>query len=325
MKISRVIKQNYWIQLVNHRLNIHIPHPQEDIFVFSTARSGSTWLMELLASQPGFKHCNEPFNLRDPWVAGKIGKLGIRDWNDLYDESKLDQIKDYLSRFQTGRYLFKNPPFYRNHYRIITSRILFKIIHALEDRVNWLMDNFNANVILQFRHPIPASLSRHTFPKIDVYINGIPQRFFTAEQLKEAKQISDKGSKLEKGVLNWSMQNYILHSQTRSSVMRVTYEQMVIDPDPIIQKIVADLILPDPKRMLDQLLKPSGSSGMSDQKTIQFLENRTNASKNRWLIEKWKSKVTDTEEKKLMDIVGLFNIDIYQYGKYMPTEPYLIK
>jgi hypothetical protein len=77
--------------------------------------------------------------------------------------------------------------------------------------------------------------------------------------------------------------------------------------------------------MLKQLLKPSGSTGMSDQTTIRFLEKRTDASKNNWLIEKWKSKVTDSEEKKLMEIVGLFNMDMYTYGSFLPKERFLVK
>lgn len=69
-------------------------HPP--VFVFSTPRSGSTWLAELFLSQPGFKFCNEPFDLRDPYVRGA---LGMREWHELYDPANRPRIQAYLQDF----------------------------------------------------------------------------------------------------------------------------------------------------------------------------------------------------------------------------------
>jgi len=40
--------------------NIHIQGDLPNIFIFSTARSGSTWVMEMLATQRGMKFIDEP-------------------------------------------------------------------------------------------------------------------------------------------------------------------------------------------------------------------------------------------------------------------------
>ena len=46
--------------------NYHKPNDSPNIFIFSSPRSGSEWLMNIIASQPGIKHCSEIFNLRRP-------------------------------------------------------------------------------------------------------------------------------------------------------------------------------------------------------------------------------------------------------------------
>jgi hypothetical protein len=65
--------------------NRHRPDGRPNVLIFTAPRSGLTWLMELIASQPGFKHCNEPLDLRHPDV---VRGLGIREWNDLYSRSR---------------------------------------------------------------------------------------------------------------------------------------------------------------------------------------------------------------------------------------------
>ena len=48
---------------INKICNIHIQGDLPNIFVFSTARSGSTWLMEVISSEKGIKIIGEPLFL----------------------------------------------------------------------------------------------------------------------------------------------------------------------------------------------------------------------------------------------------------------------
>ncbi len=50
----------------------HRPGALPNVFIFTTPRSGSTWLMELIWSQPGFRCVNEPLDIRDPLVARSL-------------------------------------------------------------------------------------------------------------------------------------------------------------------------------------------------------------------------------------------------------------
>lgn len=53
------------------RLNAHRPDQAPDVVIVSTPRSGSTWLMEVLATEPGMKPIDEPFR------ASKLRRAGI--------------------------------------------------------------------------------------------------------------------------------------------------------------------------------------------------------------------------------------------------------
>ncbi len=53
--------------------SVYRPSGLPHVFLFTMPRSGSTWLMELIWSQPGFKAVNEPLDLRNPVVRMHLG------------------------------------------------------------------------------------------------------------------------------------------------------------------------------------------------------------------------------------------------------------
>ena len=107
--------------------NYHRPSDNKNIFLFTMPRSGSTWLMELLSSQPSIKYCNEPLYLNNALVKKY---LKIENWEDLHDETKLEIIYSYFKKLNTGKLGFLNPNPFGDYYRPLTNRIVFKIIHG---------------------------------------------------------------------------------------------------------------------------------------------------------------------------------------------------
>ena len=68
-----------WMSLALRSVsNRHRPGTRPNVFVFTTPRSGSTWLMELIQTQPHFKQCSEPLNLRMPGIARRLGISALR-------------------------------------------------------------------------------------------------------------------------------------------------------------------------------------------------------------------------------------------------------
>ena len=62
------MKQSEPWAFVKRLANVHRQGEKPNIFLFSTARSGSTWVVEMLATQPGMKLIDEPLL---PSEAGK--------------------------------------------------------------------------------------------------------------------------------------------------------------------------------------------------------------------------------------------------------------
>jgi hypothetical protein len=307
-------------QLVKSIASIHRPDGSPNVFLFSTPRSGSTWLMELIWSQPGFKCCNEPLNLRKPLVRRY---LGISEWRELGNQTASTALHRYFQGFCEGRLRFMNPNPFRRYYRPVTRRIVFKIIHGGEDRLNWFRDTFNGRIVYLLRHPIPVSLSREAYPHLEAFLSSDYQRHFTDEQLRYARKVVASGTKLERGVLAWCLQNAIPLREATADWAIVSYEQMVREPQPVIAYLADKLALPKPARMLRQLSVPSSSKGKSDQATQAVLDN--NAASRAVLVEKWRNHVREADEYRAMEILPRFHLDAYRAGEVLPADSLWIK
>jgi hypothetical protein len=178
----------------------------------------------------------------------------------------------------------------------MTRRIVFKIIHGGEDRINWFRDTFNGRIVYLLRHPIPVSLSREVYPTLKAFCDSDYRRHFTDEQLQYARKIIDSGTKLERGVLAWCLQNAVPLRDVSTDWAVIAYEQLVLDPALVIEHIALKLSLPNPERMMNRLAIPSSSNWKSDEETRQVVEETERRS---WLVEKWRQKVDQVENAVL--------------------------
>jgi hypothetical protein len=298
--------------------SVHYPDNSPNIFIFSMPRSGSTWLMELIWSQPGFKPCNEPLNIRDLLVRQY---LGITSWEELYSQDATDKLAAYFQGWIDGRLRFKNPKPFARHYRFVTRRIVFKVIHGCEDRINWLKQNFNGRVVYLLRHPLAVSISREALPRLEAFVNSDYARHFRPEQLAYARDIILNGSHLDKGVLSWCFQNVVpLRDKTEDWVV-LTYEQAVLEPTMIVQYLTWRLNFPEPNRMAAQIKIPSGVSAKSDADTQALLQKSRNQNTQQALVEKWRLRVREAEGRKAMGILAIFGLDpYYTYDDNLPNK-----
>jgi len=295
--------------------NLHRPDGTANIFILSVPRSGSTWVMELIWSQPGFKTCDEPLDLRNPLVRRH---LGLTKWNDLYSSAATPRLEEYFRAFCDGTHHFLDPRPLRRFYRPLTRRIVFKLLHGGEDRANWLADRFNGRIVYLIRHPIPVSLSRQEYPRLETFVQSDYRRHFDEDQLDYARHLLAHGTKMERGVLSWCFQNAIPLKQRTEKWVVLSYEQMVVDPEETIDHLTRYLQLPRPELMMRQLTIPSAVKKKSDPETQRLLEEARGKERHR-LIEKWRKRITPTEEERLMSILEHFGIDVYESGNLFPT------
>jgi hypothetical protein len=295
--------------------NIHLPTSETNVFLISTPRSGSTWLMELIWSQPGFKCCDEPLNLRKPLIRQH---LGISEWQGLCQEDATQALHRYFEAILEGRTGFLNPNPLNRYYRPMTRRIVFKIIHGGEGQINWFRDTFNGRIVYLLRHPIPVSLSREVYPTLEGFCDSDYRRRFTDDQLQYARKIIDSGTKLERGILAWCLRNAVFLREVSQDWTVISYEQLVLDPQPVIAHLAVKLSLPKPERMMNRLAIPSSANRLSDRETQQVMERETG--RRSWLIEKWRQKIDQAEERRLMEILKRFHLDAYEFGRALPAD-----
>lgn len=303
--------------------SIHKPDGQPNVFIFTMPRSGSTWLMELVWSQPGFKCVNEPFDLRNPLVRKY---LKIDSWEALQESTSLPKVEQYIRGYCAGKIHATEPaPFLNKYYRPVTSRIVFKIIHAGEDRINWFRNTFDARIVFFIRHPIAVSLSHEAFPRLEAFVKSDYRRHFTAAQLDLATSLIKGGSKLQKGVLDWCLHNSVPLREIEPDWAVVTYEQLVLEPRPAIDYLAQKLALPDRARMMAHLTHASGVKYKSDAETKKLLETGHDGSARKRLVSKWKDKVSEGDEREAMSILEVFDIDVYRFGDLLPARRFWLE
>lgn len=316
----------YYIkQQIKHFTTSHKPSGQKNIFLFSTPRSGSTWLAELIATQPGFKIVNEPFNIRKQIVSEY---LGINTWEGINDLRNAQKVYDYLNMFVQGKdrdWRFKREVPFSQFWNAVTDRILFKILFAGEQNPDWFKENFNGEVLFLLRHPASVSLSRTSLPRLESFLQAPYSDQFLDYQISFANQLYRNGSIFQLAVLDWCLQNIPLIRQVKPDWAVISYEQTVMEPEIVINYLVHKFQFPKPDRMFEQIHKASGSTVKSNSESKIVLQDPSQIMhKRKWLVEKWQEHISQDQIKQAMEILECFELTFYNMKDTLPSLQYWI-
>ncbi len=297
--------------------SVHLPGGPP-VLVVTTPRSGSTWLMELIWAQPGFKAISEPLDLRREPVRRV---LGIRSFEALYAASSAPRVEAYLQGLAAGRLRFLDPSPRLRHWRPVTRRVVLKLLHGCEDRIPRLAELLGARVVLLLRHPIPVSLSRRELPRLRAFLESDYAAHFTAEELAFARRLAAHEDPLERGVLDWTLQNALPLRMCRPEWLVLSYEQLVLDPAPLLRRLAGHLALPRPERLERELPRPSLTTGKSEPGTAEVLRRESSPERQRYLVERWRERVSPEREAALLEIPARFGVEVYRAGSALPRPP----
>jgi len=307
-----------------HRLTrIHCQGELPNVAIFSSARSGSSWLMELIATQPRFKYVNEPLH-PDHLVACNIAQPPASlVWNLLLPhENRKKVLKSYIQSIEENRIHIGEPRFMSDCYRLLTNRIVFKILRA-KDLIGWFQDVFGWQVIFLIRHPLATNLSRKQFPRLDLFLNNeqFVSKFLTTEQFKFSRQIQSHGTQLQIGVLDWCLQNLpALKDLENHNWLLMHYEDLISQPITEINRLVNSLNLSHPELISQRLTKASGSTAQSDRSTRDAFNSLATKPSSNFLLTKWREKLTPSDEENAFQILDAFQIEMYCRGSNSPVR-----
>lgn len=301
--------------LVKSCANIHRRSARPDVFLFATPRSGSTWLMEIIASQPGFKFYDEPLNPRRENV--QYGGL-FPDFAALMPDAGQDQrIIAYLKALQAGRHGYMNPaPFRRNH-RVFTDRIVFKI-HEVEHLMDRAARECGGRLVYLLRHPIANSISRTVQPRLEHFLRSSYHSALlgAAAEAAEIRRLALTGSPLQRAVVSWCYENLETLRHPDPSRLVVTYEELVLNPVKACDLLMQRLDLDDREAMLASFERPAINIRMSHAETLAAMASADAGDKRVRLVTKWRMRIEPAQIADARAVLAAFGIDAYD-----PAEP----
>jgi hypothetical protein len=288
------------------------------IFLFSSARSGSTWLMEMIYSEIGLKYINEPLEKKN---IDFYNMLPIKHrWNYLSLNSEEQKVFiDYFTDSHKTK-VFGPRNIFSSDFNFFTNRRIFKIIRA-NSLIEWFDDNLEGQIIYLIRHPIAQSLSciaQNHHCEIYEYLQdkGFQNTYLNQNQVDLIRKIWEKGTEIEKFVTEWCLDNIVplRRISKHPNWIVLSYEKLVLEPIKNINLIQKRLNLTNCKKMYTKIKKPSKTTNSRNLSTVKDIKEGVGEK----IVSKWRRKVTLKEEKNLFAILGEFNIDVYQKGIDLP-------
>jgi hypothetical protein len=302
--------------------NVHRSGPKRDIFLFATPRGGSTWLMEIIASQPGIKFFDEPLSPRRPNVA----YCGLfPNYEALMPGTgDSERIVGFLRDLQSGRRGYMNATPFQRNFRFLTNRALFKI-HEIEHLIEQIEQRCNAHVVYLLRHPIATSISRHALPRLELFLRSefYDRLLGDSDRIAEIRQLASSGTSLQKALVSWCYENLVALSQPRDTWLLLSYEELVLNPERSCDLLLDRLQLTDRNAMLAAFERPAVNITMSHAQTIEAMSNPDAKHRRHRLATKWMNQVSARDMDDAAEVLSAFAIDAYDARRPLPETRFL--
>ena len=292
---------------------------EETILMTGSPRSGTSWLMEVLESIPGYTYIFEPLN---PIFFPEVSKIGLLDRPYVNIDKEWSELEKYLERAFTGRiystmspYNFKIIPII---HRLINKKLIVKSIR-LNRVLPWIANKFRlrSNILL-IRHPCSVIVSQLKTGFCGYHSHSLPYNdiFPTKKMiLKEAEKfdvidsgVLDKLKKIESReeilATSWCLDNIILLSSSKPyKWIIVFYEKLVKEKESetirILKEIGEEKLT---QSMIKGLKRPSMLTLESEKQVINDVQKQ---------LSKWKKTLSEKQIKDILNVVSLFNLDFY--------------
>jgi hypothetical protein len=266
--------------------------------VAGTARSGTTWLGDILAGANG-RILFEPFHPRKVAALAHLSYLPY-----LRPEEEDGRLEAYAQQVFTG--LVRHPWIDRE---VSQFHPTFRVIKEIRANLllKWLHGCFpETPQLLLIRHPCAVALSRRqlgwaTDSDIDSFLE---QRPLLDDYLGPYLNILDQAqTEIEKHAVIWCVNHLVPLRQFGPGELTVVfYEDLCLFPQRELARIEKVTRRPILNQALSSLAKPSATTLSSS--AIVTGEDR---------VTRWQNKLTTAEIRQILDTVAAFSMD-HLYG-----------
>jgi hypothetical protein len=289
------------IQEIGSRFYVN-PDPalRKSILVAGTARSGTTWLGDLIASQIPCRILFEPFN---PDLVPEY--RGFHYFQYIRPGSENPRFHSFTQRVFTGT--IRNRWIDHQNERIHSEYRLVKEIR-INLALRWLHDNFpDVPILFLIRHPCAVVVSRMelgwaTDSDIEPFLSqpDLVEDFLSPyiDVIRNAKTAEEKHAVI------WCVSNLIPLRQFECNELRIVYYEMLCtQPKDELPAIFRSIRQKYVERTFDAADKPSQTTRVNSD--IVTGKDRISA---------WKNKLKTTQIEKILGIVNAFGMG-YLYGE----------
>lgn len=332
MRTVSAVSKHLVKRTVDALFNRHDP-AGGDIALFCTRRCGSTWLVELLTTQPGAKMMGAPiYRAYDiPSYREMLPDIEYGDYTDdpirktvSLSREQERRYKAFVARLLRGEVVVNGPwRAWEPSYPRRSDHLVLQLTNQ-KSQILLYEREFPVRILYQLRHPVPNALSiinRGWRVKARAFLDDAEyrERYLSPALVDHAERILDNGSELEKHVLDWCLENRVplIHLEDHPHWTILTYEQMVVDPPGMIERLTKGLDLPEPQRISAKLEEPSRSTLSESRKLIESDASR------RKLIERWRGEVSQTEVDNVAACLEAFGVTAYQADEILPSGEFL--
>jgi len=303
----------------NKILKIKKFNMDDTIVLVGSPRSGTTWLMELFETIPGYTHLFEPLN--HEWFP-ELLEVGFKSRSYLTKNSNWPQGEKHMEKILTGD-ISSIFPQYRLElkeimHRLLGNKLIIKLVRG-NRLLPWLAEKFQLRgIVFIIRHPcaVIASQLKTGICGYNSTVPPYPDIFPNLERiLDEAAKIDGVnygllrklgGAKTREEVLaiNWCLDNYVPLSSTKPHPWKtLTYERLVIDGKKEIIRLFKEIGVKNiPEAAFHHLKIPST---LAPQKEHEIVVNSDQQ------LTKWKKILSKKQIENILNVVSEFGLGFY--------------
>lgn len=302
IKGGRFVKRQ-WVRLARTVPIDILGSPERSLVVAGSARSGTTWLAELLNRDNHFRFIFEPFH--HPGPCPYIGTTGARPYVAVSGDA--GPLGEEVGRVLAGR--FRDAWCDKFNQKLIATRRLIKFIRA-GLLLPWILRAYHPlGAVYLLRHPFAVACSVLKCgwkPDLTPYLS---QDAFVRDYLEPHKDVLPLAtSPFTTAVCGWCIENsYLLNTVSKHDIHVLCYEHLKQDPVREIERIV--------NRFELNFLNTEGIMPGRYSASTMLSHSEPVVSNP---LERWKSEISMSQLEKGMEIITGFGLDFLYDTDSMP-------